>query len=683
VPQPGPPYRDALILLAGVGLPLIALGGRLILFAMHSLAMVAFPWQMDYDEGVILNASWRLAQGQSPYPPLTPDQFISSVYSPLFYALNALALKIWGLNLWSGRGLSLLGTLLAAGALIVWAAAETRSRGAGIVGAALWLALGPVIVWATFYKQDILALAFGVLGAALIAYACPPQTAPAAPGKAGAALSPLAWVALLPLVLAFWTKQSTLAALAASSLYLLGRNWRQGVRWSLVAGALLVVPFVLLNALLDGQLAVHFFLPDAEHLSPARLSRNLIALWVEHWPLLSIAAGTAVVLSGHAWRTRRILPLSLLYALISIPAVLLTNLSPHANYNHLLPALLPTCLLVGIGLAQGLTWARQQAPPAWLSPVPGPGQRPSRFGRHPVMRFLPLVGLVALLLGQPILFTPLADWYRPLAQPLGEKAHSMADLQRIVAGVPGHLVLAEDGWMALTAGKNLPYDDPAQMATQAIAGRWDESGLLAAIARHTFGIVILENDIAHETATPRWSPAVLAALQANYTTATRDIRFLEIPRPWPVSPPQPGDCPLAGGPRLVGFLVPGAGKDLPVGQTQPISLYWTTPTPAPARTGLKVSLRLRDPQGRITWQADLPPGAPAGRAWPGWPTGITVRDDIVVPVPSTTLPGNYTLSLSAYGSANGSFDPIPFTCSMDTTAGELILTRLQVIPAAN
>src|SRR5690242_21955073 len=100
------------------------------------------------------------------------------------------------------------------------------------------------------------------------------------------------------------------------------------------------------------------------------------------------------------------------------------------------------------------------------------------------------------------------------------------------------------------------------MATQATSGRWDDSQLLADIARRKFGLVVLEHDITGETYTPRWSPAALAALQANYVLRYRDVRFLEAPQPAPERPPQAIDCTLAGGPRLVGVFLPGGGTHL-------------------------------------------------------------------------------------------------------------------------
>lgn len=71
----------ALLLLA-VGLVMLP---RVLEFAGHSWEMLLFPWQIDYDEGVNLNAAWLLSHGANIYKPNTPDHFISALYPPLFY----------------------------------------------------------------------------------------------------------------------------------------------------------------------------------------------------------------------------------------------------------------------------------------------------------------------------------------------------------------------------------------------------------------------------------------------------------------------------------------------------------------------------------------------------------------------------------------------------------------------
>ena len=230
----------------------------------------------------------------------------------------------------------------------------------------------------------------------------------------------------------------------------------------------------------------------------------------------------------------------------------------------------------------------------------------------------PALAALALLMGQPALFTPIKDWYSPLGQPLAEKAARYEALEREVAAAPGAAVLGEDAWLALKAGKALPYDDPAMMAIQANSGRWDQTGFLADIARRKFGLLILEHDITGETFTPRWSAAALAALQANYAIKHRDVRFLQAPLPPPAAPPRRGTVRCPAGRGSWASTCRAAGGASTWETRRPISLYWGAPpagvAPQPA---LKFSLRLVDAAGAPVWQADLPPRRRRGAALAG------------------------------------------------------------------
>src|SRR5439155_2909715 len=88
---------------------------------------------------------------------------------PFYFLLNAAAIKLWGLGLGSGRLLALAGALGAGAALWAWVYVETRRHVAGVLAALLWFSLGPVYVWSTFYKQDMLSLALGLVGGAMAA----------------------------------------------------------------------------------------------------------------------------------------------------------------------------------------------------------------------------------------------------------------------------------------------------------------------------------------------------------------------------------------------------------------------------------------------------------------------------------------------------------------------------------
>ena len=116
----------------------------------------------------------------------------------------------WGLI--GGRWLSLSATLLALlTGLLVWL--ERHSLLASALGGLLYLTFTPVIIWASFYKQDMLAVALALAGLCWLAR------------------WPAGWrVYELPsFILAVYTKQTALVAPVAAIGYLCWREWRAGL----------------------------------------------------------------------------------------------------------------------------------------------------------------------------------------------------------------------------------------------------------------------------------------------------------------------------------------------------------------------------------------------------------------------------------------------------------------------
>src|SRR4051794_13642617 len=229
--------RVAALAAAGVALAVLLwqLVPRLGLFVEFNQTVLRYPWTIDYDEGVNIGSAYLLSQGQNPYGP-NHDGFVSTPYPPIHTVLGALILRVGGISLLGGRLLSLVATLATA-LLAAWlVACEAGQRFAGLLGgllaAALFLALGPTIVWASFYKQDMLALALGLAGLCWIA------RWPAGRRVYGA----LPW-----LVLAVYTKQTAVTAPLAAILYLLWRDWRTGLRFAVACGVAVALPVVALQ----------------------------------------------------------------------------------------------------------------------------------------------------------------------------------------------------------------------------------------------------------------------------------------------------------------------------------------------------------------------------------------------------------------------------------------------------
>ena len=74
----------------------------------------AFPYQLDYEEGNILNAGNRILHGETPYPEPGSFPYILNPYGPIGYVLTALAVKAFGLSLYGPRLMVVLESLAVA-----------------------------------------------------------------------------------------------------------------------------------------------------------------------------------------------------------------------------------------------------------------------------------------------------------------------------------------------------------------------------------------------------------------------------------------------------------------------------------------------------------------------------------------------------------------------------------------
>jgi hypothetical protein len=488
-------------------------------------------------------------------------------------------------------------------------------------------------------------------------------------------------LAILPLALSFWVKQSSLAPMVAVGLFLLLRDRRLVVRWGLWAVGSIVVPFLALDLLLKGGLHTHVLAFDHYGRSLPRLAKNLDALWTNHAPLVICALGVVLFyawlfvsrtqspkskIQSHVERYSALrtphsaLPLSVLYLLVATPAALLSNTLPTANYNHLLDILAPLCLAAGV--AFGAAWNGLASASGSLAV----------WGRGAVAIVVVLLAFVQVAL---LYAKPAWQWYTPLGMPLAERAARMEKLSQEVAHTEGD-VLSEDNWLLLKNGKRVLYDDPAAMAALSNAGAWDQSTLLADINRRKFPLVILQYDLTTETYNPRWSNQALDALKANYGILFRDVLFAHAPRPPSAQPETGADCALAGGPLLRGYTFRSTTANH--GDNLPLRLYWAKGATA-GNPHIKFFVRLLDAGGNPKWSADLPPGGAAGKPFSsGWAGDETVRDDLRIPVAPDIPFGRYRLAVGGYTVDDaGGITPAPMVCagspesSPDVTVAEI------------
>ena len=329
-----------LTLLAAAGL-LVAwqLLPRLGLFVSVSAASLRYPWVIDAAEAVNIQSSYTISRGHDPYG-TDPHGFIATPYPPVYLALAALWLRLGGLDLVGGRPISLAATCVVAALAGYLVACETGQRLAGLLAGLLFLACGPTIVWAAFYRQDLLALAFGLAGLVWLSHW--PH-------------GPWVYGALVPFVLAVYTKQSALAAPVAGCLYLFWRDRRGGLRFTLACAVTLAFPLVPLELVTRHGFWRQIVADHALWQSDS-FWRHLQRLISFHAILLPLAA-----LGFFLLLRRRQPSLLVCYAPLAVATIVESGVVG-ANNNHLLEPLLASCALVGVLV--GLCLARWRRPPA-------------------------------------------------------------------------------------------------------------------------------------------------------------------------------------------------------------------------------------------------------------------------------------------------------------------------------
>jgi hypothetical protein len=626
---------------------------RLLTFVEAGASRVAWPWQIDYAEGVNLNAAHELSLGHNIYRHNGPDAFLSAPYPPVFFALTSPVMALTGPSFGWGRIISLIATLAVALLIfyVVWRL--TRNPAAGALGGALWLSLSPVIVWSAFFKQDIPAMALDLAG------------------LAWAMRYPTGRRLLVPAVLfalAFYTKQSAISGAAATTLWLLARDWRTGLRFGVVLGALVLVPFGVGTLLTSGGLYEHLVGYHSLPHTGRRFMRSITQLVNEYWPLLLLGgtalAGLVSYLVTTARRTAGATTFARLregasgpYALLLAYTVIawagtISRLGYEgANFNHLMDGLLPTCILAGLGVAHAGRWALGAGPMRWAGAAG-------------------LVLAVGLLGVQMFLYNPPQRWFTS-GWPDPAVNREMQGISRTVASTPGDM-FSEDAYLLLANGKRVIYEDASTFVPLANLNEWDDSAFNRSIRDRRFSLILLlQGNV-------RWTEEGLRLFAGSYDLKFPGTVEIYVPRLFPGTPQYALSCPLsdpASGDSIAiqGYsLPPGvASEGVKAGDTLRVQLTWQAerrPTQDYA-----TFVHLLNEQGEAVAGQDNP-ATGANSPTSQWKPGTPVTDTASLPLPTGLPPGTYRLVSGMYAASAGGVAPLAPGCPQAYGDGVLLGT---------
>ncbi len=488
-------------------------------------AVLAYPFQVDDSEGVILSEAQWLARGVDPYQPARADFFTAAPYTPIYTAINAAAFALGPFTFKVGRGVAWLATLAVAALIgaLVWRRTRRPLLASWAILAILTTNL--VSIWSVRARPDHLALACNVAGFALIWWQWDTLSSEdtETPTTGRWQINRAEWrviaLAAFCCTLGFFTKQTLLAAPVALGLGLLIVRPRLGIAFGGIYGALVLLPFAAFTLLTRGGFYQHIV---AFHSSWS--AQDFLFLWepfvARYWPLLLLSAVLPlVVLVTGLLMPRRLASLradtDLVPALyLPIAAFFALGAGTHGgNHNHfvetIVVAIFCTALLIGrlVG-AQHRTFS-------WRTLTPS------------------LLLLIALALGNEASFGGTNWLARDFRQPLPTEVEGWRNVAAFVTNDPGP-VYADNVGLLLVAGKEVRYTDPFSLTYATRTGQWDDSALVARVERGEFSLIALRYDLfAPDVAgggASDLTPGLYTAIRAQYRVIERNVMILYAPR---------------------------------------------------------------------------------------------------------------------------------------------------------
>jgi len=518
----------------------VVLAVVLIIYGIHAILALLYPYPLDYGEAPLVDQAMRLLEGHTLYRATldTPPYTVTN-YPPLYVLVMTPFIWLCGPHFWAGRLISVVSALATAYFLGGVIDAQNHDRFAARLTALLFLAFPYVVGWSKLARIDLLALALST--AALDVIARRPQGHRA-----------LVETALL-LVAAIYTRQSYgLAAPLAAFVWVWTQQGRRAAfTLAGIVGGVGLILFVILNLATDGGFFFNIITANVNPFNIETVERYAREL-LELAPLLLFFCGVLVIaIPPHArgklngavgWSM--VVPY-LAGALVSA----ITSGKIGSNVNYLLELCAALALVGGTVVAwSGKVWHRdaESSAPAWVPPL---------------VRSIVLI-LLAIQAGMLMRFTllhPVQDFkYRSLAQP------SLHELQALVAETAGPLLA--DEYMGLITLHHEPlYIQPFEVTQLANAGLWDQTPLLNDMRAEKFPLILIHHFRDDPVYQERWTPEMLAVLQEHYiaTDIKADTILFRPRRTAGIAAPVAGVCP---------------GAPWPLPTSGALGLYWYNET---------------------------------------------------------------------------------------------------------
>ena len=448
------------------------------------------PRDTSQPEGALVAGALRVAHSEPLFLDIRQGPYVTAMYGPVIYMMlgglvKALGLGTQGAYL-AGRLLSLVSAFACAGMISSLSRRFGADTFSARVAGGLFLASPVILPVAYSTRSDVPALALALLGVTLFLKW---------------AESPRCYLAILPLVAAAFTKQTTLAATLAIGFFLLLE--RRTTRAAVFVSGVLVscgALFWMLNQSTHGLAALNLLVvPGASPLNLGSRPLGALAGFLASAALPLILGAPAIGLFFRGDSKPRY---PLCYVLTALAVAMAGSTKLGSDTYYFMEPLAAALVLAGVGLAELM----------------------SRLDRLEESFSWMLAGLFAVGIASSTGLTArMAEFrYEPNDRVI-----------QLAAQIPGD-VLIEDENVALKCGKPLTIMDPFAFAYMEKRARWDAGPLNRRILAQDFGAIILRSPLEHPShyqGELYWAETTLQAMQQAYRMDEKvDGYFIYRPR---------------------------------------------------------------------------------------------------------------------------------------------------------
>lgn len=503
---PAPPSRAWFLaqgLLAVALLILLPLAIRP--FVYTGTVIASYPYQLDREEGFLLNQAVQLRAGETIYPDLRDYPYTVGNYTPVYPAIYAATLLFAKPGLGPGRAIVFIAVAAIAMLLAGTVYTLTCQPLPAIVAPCLFLITYDLNYWMPFARVDLPAIAFSLCGFLLFCHG---------ERRLYMVLSALCFA------IAFHTKQTqVLAPLACCAALLVDRRFRDAWLLAAVTGGVAGLVAIILVLVTGGQFWKHIVPYNNNAFSWSAVPLIFPHIW--HFLKCVIIALLLVPVAIISWRRtglardpRRVA--LLIYFILAVLSIATIG-KAGSDVNYLLEpdALLALIVAVAVGTILNLSRSPGNNALVWFA-VAGA----ALFLAHAVYTVLPVIR---------------QQIFRPV--PTAEQREVADQLLLLVDSLPGD-VLTEDPIYPILLKRPVLYQ-PFIMTQLAKEGKWDQAPLLRDITARRFSILITQQDIEPGNPAVGFTDEMRAAILENYEREgiawlygrfTPSPRFVHVPR---------------------------------------------------------------------------------------------------------------------------------------------------------